>query len=113
MLRELDIKNEEDSKAVSRVVTGVFSDGVTNWGRIVTFISFGAFVAKHLKSINQESCVDPLAESLTDVLVKTKRDWLIKQKGWVSLKPRVTAELEEREGEVGMVTAPLQSQALS
>ncbi|XP_043857854.1 LOW QUALITY PROTEIN: induced myeloid leukemia cell differentiation protein Mcl-1 [Dromiciops gliroides] len=82
MLRKLDIKNEEDIKAVSRVVTHVFSDGVTNWGRIVTLISFGAFVAKHLKSINQESCIDPLAESITDVLVKTKRDWLIKQKGW-------------------------------
>ncbi|XP_074119515.1 induced myeloid leukemia cell differentiation protein Mcl-1 isoform X1 [Sminthopsis crassicaudata] len=82
MLRKLDIKNEEDIKAVSRVVTHVFSDGVTNWGRIVTLISFGAFVAKHLKSINQESCIDPLAESITDVLVKSKRDWLIKQKGW-------------------------------
>ncbi|XP_068946184.1 induced myeloid leukemia cell differentiation protein Mcl-1 [Petaurus breviceps papuanus] len=82
MLRKLDIKNEEDIKAVSRVVTCVFSDGVTNWGRIVTLISFGAFVAKHLKSINQESCIDPLAENLTDVLVKTKRDWLMKQKGW-------------------------------
>ncbi|XP_036622880.1 induced myeloid leukemia cell differentiation protein Mcl-1 isoform X1 [Trichosurus vulpecula] len=82
MLRKLDIKNEEDIKAVSRVVTCVFSDGVTNWGRIVTLISFGAFVAKHLKSINQENCIDPLAENLTDVLVKTKRDWLMKQKGW-------------------------------
>ncbi|KAM9004348.1 induced myeloid leukemia cell differentiation protein Mcl-1 isoform X1 [Sarcophilus harrisii] len=82
MLRKLDIKNEEDIKAVSRVVTHVFSDGVTNWGRIVTLISFGAFVAKHLKSINQESCIDPLAESITDVLVKSKRDWLMKQKGW-------------------------------
>ncbi|XP_044528576.1 induced myeloid leukemia cell differentiation protein Mcl-1 isoform X1 [Gracilinanus agilis] len=82
MLRKLDIKNEEDIKAVSRVVNHVFSDGITNWGRIVTLISFGAFVAKHLKSINQESCIDPLAESITDVLVKSKRDWLIKQKGW-------------------------------
>ncbi|CAD7679412.1 unnamed protein product [Nyctereutes procyonoides] len=82
MLRKLDIKNEDDVKSLSRVIVHVFSDGVTNWGRIVTLISFGAFVAKHLKSINQESCIEPLAESITDVLVRTKRDWLVKQRGW-------------------------------
>lgn len=82
MLRKLDIKNEDDVKSLSRVMVHVFSDGVTNWGRIVTLISFGAFVAKHLKSINQEGCIDPLAESITDVLVRTKRDWLVKQRGW-------------------------------
>nr|AAD13295.1 Mcl-1 protein [Rattus norvegicus] len=82
MLRKLDIKNEDDVKSFSRVMTHVFKDGVTNWGRIVTLISFGAFVAKHLKSINQESCIEPLAESITDVLVRTKRDWLVKQRGW-------------------------------
>ncbi|MDG2675906.1 hypothetical protein P7M07_23160, partial [Vibrio parahaemolyticus] len=71
--RKLDIKNEGDVKSFSRVMTHVFKDGVTNWGRIVTLISFGAFVAKHLKSINQESCIEPLAESITDVLVRTKR----------------------------------------
>uniref|UniRef100_A0A2K5CFB8 MCL1 apoptosis regulator, BCL2 family member n=1 Tax=Aotus nancymaae TaxID=37293 RepID=A0A2K5CFB8_AOTNA len=82
MLRKLDIKNEDDVKSLSRVMVHVFSDGVTNWGRIVTLISFGAFVAKHLKTINQESCIEPLAESITDVLVRTKRDWLVKQRGW-------------------------------
>lgn len=82
MLRKLDIKNEDDVKSLSRVMVHVFSDGVTNWGRIVTLISFGAFVAKHLKNINQESCIEPLAESITDVLVRTKRDWLVKQRGW-------------------------------
>ncbi|KAG8509232.1 Induced myeloid leukemia cell differentiation protein Mcl-1 [Galemys pyrenaicus] len=82
MLRKLDIKSEDDVKSLSRVMAHVFSDGVTNWGRIVTLISFGAFVAKHLKSINQESCIEPLAESIADVLVRTKRDWLVKQRGW-------------------------------
>lgn len=84
MLRKLDIKNEGDVKYFSRVMVHVFKDGVTNWGRIVTLISFGAFVAKHLKSVNQESFIEPLAETITDVLVRTKRDWLVKQRGWVS-----------------------------
>ncbi|CAH6920895.1 induced myeloid leukemia cell differentiation protein Mcl-1 [Phodopus roborovskii] len=82
MLRKMDIKNEDDVKSFSRVMVHVFKDGVTNWGRIVTLISFGAYVAKHLKSINQENCIEPLAESITDVLVRTKRDWLVKQRGW-------------------------------
>jgi myeloid leukemia cell differentiation protein MCL-1 len=60
----------------------VFKDAIANWGRIVTLISFGAFVAKHLKSINQESCIKPLAESNTDVLVRKKQGWLAKQRAW-------------------------------
>ncbi|KAK7804829.1 hypothetical protein U0070_001213 [Myodes glareolus] len=82
MLRKLDIKNEDDVKYFSRVMVHVFKDGVTNWGRIVTLISFGAYVTKHLKRINQENCIEPLAESITDVLVRSKRDWLVKQRGW-------------------------------
>ncbi|CAM5175015.1 unnamed protein product [Eretmochelys imbricata] len=82
MLRKLDIKNEEDLKSVTAVATHVFNDGVTNWGRIVTLISFGAFVAKHLKSINQENCINTLAGIITDVLVTGKRDWLVNQRGW-------------------------------
>ncbi|XP_067425793.1 induced myeloid leukemia cell differentiation protein Mcl-1 [Emydura macquarii macquarii] len=82
MLRKLDIKNEEDLKSVSAVATHLFSDGVTNWGRIVTLISFGAFVAKHLRSINQENCINTLAGIITDVLVTDKREWLVNQRGW-------------------------------
>ncbi|KAG6929346.1 BCL2 family apoptosis regulator [Chelydra serpentina] len=81
MVRKLDIKNEEDLKSVTAVATHVFSDGVA-WGRIVTLISFGAFVAKHLKSINQETCINTLAGIITDVIVPGKRDWLVNQRGW-------------------------------
>ncbi|XP_015278753.1 PREDICTED: induced myeloid leukemia cell differentiation protein Mcl-1, partial [Gekko japonicus] len=82
MLKKLEIKNQDDLKSVSEVATHVFSDGVTNWGRILTLISFGGFVAKHLKSINQESNIFPLAEIITDVLVKDKREWLVSHNGW-------------------------------
>lgn len=36
MLRELDIKNEDDVKSLSQVMAHVFSDGMTNWDWIVT-----------------------------------------------------------------------------
>ncbi|NXV52651.1 MCL1 protein, partial [Uria aalge] len=82
MLRKLKIQKEEDLHSVCEVATHVFSDGVTNWGRVVTLISFGAFVAKHLKSINQEKCISSLAGIITDALVSSKHEWLMSQGGW-------------------------------
>ncbi|NWS78631.1 MCL1 protein, partial [Crotophaga sulcirostris] len=82
MLRKLEIQKEEDLQSVCEVAAHVFSDGVTNWGRVVTLISFGAFVAKHLKSINQEKCISSLAGIITDALVSSKREWLMSQGGW-------------------------------
>ncbi|KAJ7307237.1 hypothetical protein JRQ81_009232 [Phrynocephalus forsythii] len=82
MLRKMEIKKEEDLKTMSEVATEVFRDGIINWGRIVTLISFGAFVAKHLKSINLESSINTLTEIITDVLVTDKREWLVSHNAW-------------------------------
>ncbi|NWX33810.1 MCL1 protein, partial [Notiomystis cincta] len=87
MLRKLEIQQEEDLQSVVEVAAHLFSDGVTNWGRVVTLISFGAFVAKHLKSIKQEQSISPLAGIITDALVSSKREWLESQGGWVSHCP--------------------------
>lgn len=93
MLRKLELKGEADVQALPRVMAHVFSDGVTNWGRVVTLIAFGAFVAKHLHSTGRERCVDPLARGIADVLVGTKRDWLVQQRGWVSARARRPADV--------------------
>eukprot|EP00075_Anas_platyrhynchos_P011019 XP_027300272.1 induced myeloid leukemia cell differentiation protein Mcl-1 isoform X3 [Anas platyrhynchos] len=82
MLRKLEIKKEEDLQAVGEVAAHLFSDGVTNWGRVVTLISFGAFVARHLKSVKQEKSIGSLARIITDALVSSKREWLMSQGGW-------------------------------
>ncbi|NWI07698.1 MCL1 protein, partial [Tichodroma muraria] len=82
MLRKLEIQQEEDLQSVVEVAAHVFSDGVTNWGRVVTLIAFGAFVAKHLKSIKQEQSISSLAGIITDALVSSKREWLESQGGW-------------------------------
>uniref|UniRef100_A0A0F7Z9Q8 Induced myeloid leukemia cell differentiation Mcl-1-like protein n=1 Tax=Crotalus adamanteus TaxID=8729 RepID=A0A0F7Z9Q8_CROAD len=82
MLRKVQINKADDLKLMSEVATQVFNDGITNWGRIVTLISFGAFVAKHLKSINQESGINTLAEIITEVLVTEKREWLLHHNAW-------------------------------
>uniref|UniRef100_A0A8C0UE15 MCL1 apoptosis regulator, BCL2 family member n=1 Tax=Cyanistes caeruleus TaxID=156563 RepID=A0A8C0UE15_CYACU len=82
MLRKLEIQQEEDLQSVVEVAAHLFSDGVTNWGRVVTLIAFGAFVAKHLKSIKQEQSISSLAGIITDALVSSKREWLESQGGW-------------------------------
>lgn len=92
MLRKLEIRQEEDLQSVVEVAAHVFSDGVTNWGRVVTLISFGAFVAKHLKSIKQEQSISSLAGIITDALVSSKREWLESQGGWVSPCPPPNSE---------------------
>lgn len=84
MLRKLEIRKEEDLQAVRDVAACLFSDGVTNWGRVVTLLSFGAFVAKHLKSIQQEKCIGSLAGIITDALLSSSREWLLSQGAWVS-----------------------------
>uniref|UniRef100_A0A8C6N9K9 Uncharacterized protein n=1 Tax=Melopsittacus undulatus TaxID=13146 RepID=A0A8C6N9K9_MELUD len=82
MLRKLDIQKEEDLQAVRDVAAHLFSDGVTNWGRVVTLISFGAFVAKHLQSIQQERSIGSLAGIITDALLSSSREWMLSQGGW-------------------------------
>lgn len=67
----MQINKADDLKLMSEVATQVFDDGITNWGRIVTLISFGAFVAKHLKR-HQERGINTLAEIIMD-----KREWLL------------------------------------
>ncbi|XP_072283932.1 induced myeloid leukemia cell differentiation protein Mcl-1 [Pyxicephalus adspersus] len=82
MLQRLSIQTEDDIQKLSEVPSMVFSDGITNWGRIVTLISFGAFVAKHLKSIKLESCIRHLADNFTDYLMTERREWIVQHHGW-------------------------------
>ncbi|KAG9480836.1 induced myeloid leukemia cell differentiation protein Mcl-1 [Eleutherodactylus coqui] len=82
MLQRLSIQNPEDIQKLSEVPSMVFSDGITNWGRIVTLISFGAFVAKHLKSLRLENCIGTLADNFTDYLMTEKRAWIEEHNGW-------------------------------
>ncbi|KAM4690144.1 induced myeloid leukemia cell differentiation protein Mcl-1 [Rhinophrynus dorsalis] len=82
MLQKLSINSTEDLQKLSGVPSMVFNDGNTNWGRIVTLISFGAFVAKHLRSIHLEDGIVSLADTFTEYLMNNKREWIIKERGW-------------------------------
>ncbi|NWR81575.1 MCL1 protein, partial [Centropus unirufus] len=82
MLRKLEILKEEDLDMVCEVAAHMFSDGITNWGRVVTLISFAAFAVKHQKILKQERCISSLARILTDAIISSKCQWLVSQGGW-------------------------------
>ncbi|XP_068109355.1 induced myeloid leukemia cell differentiation protein Mcl-1 [Hyperolius riggenbachi] len=82
MLQRLSIETPDDIQKLSEVPHMVFNDGITNWGRIVTLISFGAFVAKHMKSIKLESGIRTLTDNFTGYLMQHKRDWIVEHNGW-------------------------------
>ncbi|XP_051632380.1 LOW QUALITY PROTEIN: induced myeloid leukemia cell differentiation protein Mcl-1 homolog [Manacus candei] len=82
MLRKLELRQEQDLQAVVEVANHVFSDGVTNWGRVVTLVAFGAFVARQLRGPQRDRGMSSLARILTDALVSSRREWLLSQGGW-------------------------------
>ncbi|XP_069583133.1 induced myeloid leukemia cell differentiation protein Mcl-1 [Ranitomeya imitator] len=82
MLHHLSIQHPDDIEKLSQVPAMVFSDGVTNWGRIVTLISFGAFIAKHLKSVHLDNCIGTLADNFTEYLMSQKKNWIMEHNGW-------------------------------
>ncbi|XP_073423330.1 induced myeloid leukemia cell differentiation protein Mcl-1 [Dendrobates tinctorius] len=82
MLHHLSIQHPDDIEKLSQVPSMVFSDGITNWGRIITLISFGAFVSKHLKSVHLENCIGTLADNFTEYLMTQKRAWIMEHNGW-------------------------------
>ncbi|KAM8921475.1 induced myeloid leukemia cell differentiation protein Mcl-1 [Pelodytes ibericus] len=82
MLTRLSILRPEDLEKISEVPNLVFNDGNTNWGRILSLISFGAFVAKYLKSIHLEGSIVTLADEFTNFLMSSKREWIMQHNGW-------------------------------
>ncbi|KAK1154683.1 induced myeloid leukemia cell differentiation protein Mcl-1 [Acipenser oxyrinchus oxyrinchus] len=67
---------------VTDVAENLFSDGTTNWGRVVSLVAFGAVVARHLKQSGLEHCIEPLGESISSFLLRDKRAWMIENGAW-------------------------------
>uniref|UniRef100_UPI00398F1B90 induced myeloid leukemia cell differentiation protein Mcl-1 homolog n=1 Tax=Pristiophorus japonicus TaxID=55135 RepID=UPI00398F1B90 len=82
MVNRLNVSGRSDLHTIQRVATEMFIDGEVNWGRVVSFIAFGAVLGGHLKKINQEDCIDDVAVQITDYLMQQKREWLETHGGW-------------------------------
>ncbi|XP_039599099.1 induced myeloid leukemia cell differentiation protein Mcl-1 homolog [Polypterus senegalus] len=82
MLRKLNISQEGDMGFMTPVAESIFSDGVINWGRVVSLVAFGAVVAKHLKQVNLERCIRPLADQISTFLLTRQKDWIVNNRAW-------------------------------
>lgn len=88
MIRKLELeKRGHDTSFVTTVAEEIFSDKVTNWGRIVSLIAFGGVVCKYLKDHGHADCVDDVADQISRYLLDHQRDWLNRNNGWVSAVP--------------------------
>ncbi|XP_077383241.1 induced myeloid leukemia cell differentiation protein Mcl-1b [Festucalex cinctus] len=72
----------DDVGFVSEVAKSLFSDGTTNWGRVVSLVAFGAVVSQYLKEKGRGHCVKPVAEEISSYLLSHQRNWLLKNNSW-------------------------------
>uniref|UniRef100_A0A4W3H3E3 Bcl-2 Bcl-2 homology region 1-3 domain-containing protein n=1 Tax=Callorhinchus milii TaxID=7868 RepID=A0A4W3H3E3_CALMI len=83
IVNHLNISGKRDLNAIKKVGTEMFSDGEMNWGRVVSFIAFGAVMGEHLAKLQLDDLIDLMAEEITQYLTQQKREWLQKHNGWV------------------------------
>ncbi|KAK7147238.1 hypothetical protein R3I94_009932 [Phoxinus phoxinus] len=83
MIARLNLENNgEDMSFITTVATDIFSDGITNWGRIASLLTFGAMVCRHQNERGHGKCVSLVAEDIASYLLTAQRDWLLKNKAW-------------------------------
>ncbi|XP_039535295.1 induced myeloid leukemia cell differentiation protein Mcl-1b [Pimephales promelas] len=83
MIARLNLEqNGEDMSFITIVATEIFSDGITNWGRIASFLTFGAIVCKYQNDRGLGKCVSLVADNIASYLLTAQRDWLLKNKAW-------------------------------
>eukprot|EP00062_Callorhinchus_milii_P026643 gi/632989003/ref/XP_007883412.1/ PREDICTED: induced myeloid leukemia cell differentiation protein Mcl-1 homolog [Callorhinchus milii] len=82
IVNHLNISGKRDLNAIKKVGTEMFSDGEMNWGRVVSFIAFGAVMGEHLAKLQLDDLIDLMAEEITQYLTQQKREWLQKHNGW-------------------------------
>lgn len=91
-LRPLLDKIDITSVAVAkRIFNGVmdekFSDGNTNWGRIMTIFTFGGLLTKKLQEHGVQLTTEEKEEIsyfITEYIINNKSEWIDANGGWVS-----------------------------
>ncbi|KAG7336007.1 hypothetical protein KOW79_000700 [Hemibagrus wyckioides] len=83
MLVKLNLDERgEDMSVISTVAKELFSDGITNWGRIASLLAFAAVVARYEKESGRGSCVGLVADEISSYLMSNQKEWLLKNKSW-------------------------------
>lgn len=83
MISKLSLDDRGDNASfVGAVAKSLFSDGTTNWGRVVSLVAFGAVVSQYLKDSGRANCVDLVAQEISAYLLADQREWLVKNNSW-------------------------------
>ncbi|KAI4893291.1 hypothetical protein NFI96_019697 [Prochilodus magdalenae] len=83
MLTKLALEDRGDDMAViGSVAKQLFSDGITNWGRIASLVAFGAVVCQHQNKMGKGHCVSLVGQEISSYLLSNQRDWILKNKAW-------------------------------
>lgn len=86
MVAKLDLDDRcDDMGVINSVAKTMFSDGITNWGRIASLVAFGAVVSQRLKEMGRGHCIELVGQNIATYLLSDQRDWLVKNNAWVSL----------------------------
>ncbi|KAF4088160.1 hypothetical protein AMELA_G00079880 [Ameiurus melas] len=72
----------DDLSVISSVAMEMFSDGVTNWGRIASLLAFGAVVSKYEQESGRGHCPSIVAEEISSYLLCNQKEWLLKNNSW-------------------------------
>uniref|UniRef100_A0A1A7XT37 Myeloid cell leukemia sequence 1b n=1 Tax=Iconisemion striatum TaxID=60296 RepID=A0A1A7XT37_9TELE len=71
-----------DLTFIRKVAENMFSDGITNWGRIVSLLAFGAMVAQYQKDNGRENYVELVGHEISTYLLSQQKDFLIRNNSW-------------------------------
>uniref|UniRef100_A0A3P9D9X2 Bcl-2 Bcl-2 homology region 1-3 domain-containing protein n=1 Tax=Maylandia zebra TaxID=106582 RepID=A0A3P9D9X2_9CICH len=68
---------------VTRVARTLFSDGIINWGRIVSLVAYGTVLLQASKSTLGPECAYAIGVSIAAYITDNHMDWLAGTDGWV------------------------------
>uniref|UniRef100_A0A669F4C0 Bcl-2 Bcl-2 homology region 1-3 domain-containing protein n=1 Tax=Oreochromis niloticus TaxID=8128 RepID=A0A669F4C0_ORENI len=67
---------------VTGVARALFSDGIINWGRVVSLVAYGTVLLRASKSTLGPECAYEIGVSIAAYITDNHMDWLVGSDGW-------------------------------
>ena len=86
MCVQLELTSSNVYMSVHRVLSGIFDDGLVNWGRIVTLLAFGGHLADYCMRNRLEEVADSIVPWVVVFIASfvSLKGWILERGGWVS-----------------------------
>lgn len=83
ILNNLSLIALKDFAFIETTLENLFKDGIMNWGRIISLLSFGAVIATYFKKNNRENQIEPLGQIISKYLLTYQQEWLFNNNDWI------------------------------